>query len=110
MPLGFQIAGGEQVVMWWAVCPLVEIGSTELPNSCWAKAHPAHPLMASRVHSSMRLLKLGYLYCTLKRWMKVFPILTSDVYDYQNELTNNKTNNAQSQRKVWKSGGGSWEK
>ena len=27
--------------------PLVGIGLTELPNSGWAKAHPAHPLAAS---------------------------------------------------------------
>ena len=29
------------------ICPLVVIGLTELPNSGWAKAHPAHPLAAS---------------------------------------------------------------
>ena len=40
--------------LWWAstsverkICPLVGIGSTKLPNSEWAKAYPAHPLMAS---------------------------------------------------------------
>ena len=30
------------------ICPpLVVIGLTELPNSGWAKAHPAHPLAAA---------------------------------------------------------------
>ena len=29
------------------ICPLVLIGLTELPNSGWAKAHPARPLAAS---------------------------------------------------------------
>ena len=30
--------------------PLVGIGLTEIPNSGWAKAHPAHPLTASPDH------------------------------------------------------------
>ena len=81
MPLGFQIRGGgasSNVV--GIVYPLVKNESTELP------------------HCSKRLLKLGTH--TLKRLTKVFPILTPDAYDYQNKLTNNKTNNVQSQRKV----------
>ena len=44
---GFSNLGG-LAVMWWAYsAPLVVIGLTELPNSGWAKAHPAHPLAAS---------------------------------------------------------------
>ena len=31
----------------WMHCALVAIGLTELPNSGWAKAHPAHSLAAS---------------------------------------------------------------
>ena len=35
-------------VMWWALsAPLVVIGLTEVPNSGWAKAHPAHLPAAS---------------------------------------------------------------
>jgi hypothetical protein len=35
---------GGQAVMWWALsAPLVGIGLTELPNSCWARAYPAGP-------------------------------------------------------------------
>ena len=29
------------------IYPLIVIGLTELPNSKWAKAHPAHPLEAA---------------------------------------------------------------
>ena len=29
------------------ICPLIVIGLTELPNSRWAEAHPAHPLATS---------------------------------------------------------------
>ena len=29
------------------ICPLLGVGLTELPNSGWAKTHPAHPLTAS---------------------------------------------------------------
>ena len=29
------------------ICPPVVIGLTELPNSGWAKVHPAHPLAAA---------------------------------------------------------------
>ena len=48
MPLAFQI---RLAVMWWAKsAPLVVIELTELQNSGWAKAHPAHPLAAS-LHS-----------------------------------------------------------
>ena len=39
---------GWLAVMWLAYsAPLVLIGLTELPNSGWAKALPAHPLAAS---------------------------------------------------------------
>ena len=38
---------GGKAVMWWAKsAPLVIIGLTELPNSRWALAHPAHLLAA----------------------------------------------------------------
>ena len=44
---GFSNPGGLGV-MWWAKSPpLVVIGLTELQNSGWAKAHPAHPLAAA---------------------------------------------------------------
>ena len=45
---GFSNPGG-LAVMWWAKSapPLVVIGLTELQNSGWAKAHPAHPLAAA---------------------------------------------------------------
>ena len=44
---GFSNPGG-LAVMWWAYsAPLVVIGLTELPNYGWAKAQPAHPLVAS---------------------------------------------------------------
>ena len=32
-------------MQWAKSFPLVIIGLTELPNSRWAKAHPAHPQM-----------------------------------------------------------------
>ena len=39
---------GGQGVMWWAwSASLVGIGLTELQNSKWTKAHPAHPLATS---------------------------------------------------------------
>ena len=44
---GFSNPGG-LAVMWWAYSvPLVVRGLSELLNSGWAKAHPAHPLAAS---------------------------------------------------------------
>ena len=40
------------------ICPLVVIGLAELPNSGWAKAHPAHPLAASlEFHSEIMWVK-----------------------------------------------------
>ena len=37
------------------ICPLVVIGLTELPNSGWAKAHPAH-LLGTSLRSRKTLL------------------------------------------------------
>ena len=42
------IGGGAISNVVGIICPsLVGIGLTELPNSGWAKAHPAHPLVAA---------------------------------------------------------------
>ena len=46
MSLGFRIRGASSNVA-GIICPLGVIGVTELPNSGWAKAHPAHLLVAS---------------------------------------------------------------
>ena len=43
----FSNPGGLAVMHWAYFAPLVVIGLTELPNSGWAKAHPAPPLAAS---------------------------------------------------------------
>ena len=47
----FSNPGGLAVMRWAESAPLVVIGltelPTELPNSGWAKAHPAHPLAAA---------------------------------------------------------------
>jgi len=43
MLLGFQIWVGKQYCGGHNLPLLVGIGLTELPNSKWAKAHPAHP-------------------------------------------------------------------
>ena len=43
----FSNPGGLAVMCWAYSAPVVVIGLTELPNSGWAKAHPAHPLAAA---------------------------------------------------------------
>ena len=40
------------------ICPLVVIGLTELPNSGWAKGHPAHPLAPSLPCHRLRSTKI----------------------------------------------------
>ena len=51
---GFSNPGG-LAVMWWAKsAPLVVIGLTELPNSGWAKAHPAHSLAAALLSETQK--------------------------------------------------------
>ena len=40
-------SGGPSSNVVGIICPLIGIGLTELPNLRWAKAHPAHPLVAS---------------------------------------------------------------
>ena len=44
---GFSNPGGLAVMLWGKSGPLVVIGLTELSNSGWAEAHPAHPLAAA---------------------------------------------------------------
>ena len=59
---GFSDPGG-LAVMWWALsAPLVVIGLTELPNSGWAKVHPAHPIAASLpiVHIVCSVVNLNF--------------------------------------------------
>ena len=43
----FSNPGGQVVMRWAKSVPLIIIGLIELPNSEWAKAHPAHMLVAS---------------------------------------------------------------
>ena len=49
----FSNPGGQAVLRWAKSAPLVIIGLTELPNSGWAKAHPAHPLAAALMSEIM---------------------------------------------------------
>ena len=60
---GFSNLGG-LAVMWWAKsAPLVVIGLTELKNSGWAKAHPAHPIAAALLSDLMCYTR--YVICML---------------------------------------------
>ena len=47
MPLVIQIRMSNQLYGGHNLPPLVGIGLTELPNSGWPRAHPAHQLTAS---------------------------------------------------------------
>ena len=58
MPLGFKCGWASSNVVGYNLppTPLVEAGLTELPNSGWAKAHPAypaHPLTTSLLYESV---------------------------------------------------------
>ena len=64
---GFSNPGG-LAVMWWAYAPLVVIGLTELPNSGWAKAHPAHTLAAALYHKIQVPSLCSKHLCVLKRY------------------------------------------
>ena len=61
----FSSLGGLAVMRWALSAPLVVIGLTELPNSGWAKAHPAHPLAAS--HNIVLSIRITTIFDSLNK-------------------------------------------